>query len=200
MKKSFVLSLLSLALFVMNNGTLVVVGDTELRQTEEADKCEVHFEIQLVSLDGEWEGYVHYASENGAAVLPGDNCKKVTWFQQDTESSADTAIQVQEPMTVDTSKSVIVGIQLGTYEDFYGVLTVTMAQKPNDVLPLREKLISRKRNLLKHSTLSSPPPKVCVFYIGASAPARPVLYEYGFHGANCTLKSPEVSPFVLIAE
>ena len=147
-------------------------------------ECETHFTVELVSLAGEWESYVHYASEDGTAVLLDDNCTKVTWFERDTESDA---VQIQYALTVSTDESITIGHQIGKHEDFFGVLIVTMTQKPsNDELLLYKKTNSASENRIKQS---SPPPKMCVFYIGASSPAHPVLYAQGFLNANCTLEN-----------
>ena len=82
MEKILTLSLLSLTLFVVNSWAL---GDWNADSREEPrsviDGCETHFNMKLVSLDGEWESYMHYAAEDGTAVLPDNNCEKVTWFQ-----------------------------------------------------------------------------------------------------------------------
>ena len=191
MKQGLAFSLLRLTLFVMNCcswGSAIRTADfqNEKSQSGEVGRCETHFKMKLVSSDGEWESYVHYAAEDGTAVLPDNNCVKVTWFQQDTRSSTDTMVQIQQPMTVGNSKAVLAGHQNGKYKDFYGVLTVTMTQKPNDApLHLYNKVISSsvESNAVRRSTLSSPPPKMCVFYIGATGPGRPVLYVHGFHNA-----------------
>ena len=104
-------------------------------------------------------------------------------------------------MTVGVNEAVLVGHQNGKYRDFYGVLTVTMTQKPNDaLLPSHKKVADVESKLLKRRMLSSPPPKMCVFYIGATGPGRPVLYVHGFHNANCTLKDPTFGPFILTAK
>ena len=182
--KILALYLLTLTLFAINryNWALSHV-DTE-SQKERGEKCEVHFHFKLVSQSGEWESYVHYASEDGTAVMPDDDCKKVTWFEDDTEAKT---IQIQQAMTVDTDNSIILGHQNGKYKDFFSVLTVTMTQMPNNALPLREKLNDGSESLATHDTALSPPPKMCVFYIGASAPGEPVLYSHGFHNATCVL-------------
>ena len=157
--------------------------------------CGTHFRCELVSLAGEWESYVHYASEDGTAVLINDNCTNVTWFERDTESDA---VQIQHALTVSTDKSILIGHQFGLHEDFFGVLTVTMTQKPsNDELLLYKKMNSAGENRIK---LSSPPPKMCVFYIGASSPAHPVTYAQGFHNASCSLKNSIIRlKFTMIA-
>lgn len=177
-------SLLSLTLLSVICG----FGEGSAESLSEMERCETHFKMKLVSLDGEWESYVHYASEDATAVLPDDNCEKVTWFQQ--ASDAKSLEQIQKPMTVDTSKSVLVGHQNGDYKDFFQVLTVTMTQMPNDTHP---------DHFLKHDTLS-PPPKLCVFYIGAKGAGMPVLYTHGFHNASCTLKDPIIGPMILTAK
>ena len=195
MMKSLALSLLSLTLSTMNNWALS--ASEELRKEAKPEWCKTHFRLELMSLDGEWESYVHYASEDGTAVMPYENCKKVTWFQQDTKSEA---VQIKQPMTVGTDKSVMVGHQNGgIYHDFFGVLTVTMTQKPNSTQPLYKEAINVGKN---RGTLSSPPPKMCLFYIGASGPAQPVEYAHGFHNATCVIKSPEIiiRPTILAAK
>ena len=189
--KSFVLSLLTLTLFTMNQNNWALVVDTESQKEE----CEVHFHFQLESLDGEWESYVHYASEDGTTVMPNDNCRKVTWFQQDTESDT---VQVQQAMTVGTDNPIILGHQNGIYKDFFSVLTVTMTQKPNKTPYEKEDGVGE--DLLIHGTPSSPPPKMCVFYIGATGPGQPVFYKYGFHNASCVLDSSGPGPFTLISK
>ena len=122
----------------------------------------------------------------------------MTWFEQDTESEA---VQVKQAMTVSTDKSVMVGYQnSGKYHDFFGVLTVTMTQKPNNnTLPLYEKGIDVGKNS-NRGTLISPPPKLCMFYVGASGPAQPVIYAYGFHNATCVIVTPLLRPFILTAK
>lgn len=200
-------SLLSLTLFVTINWSCGFAGrDADFHgdksRSSEAGGCETHFKLKLVSLDGEWESYVHYAAEDGTAVLPDDNCEKVTWFQREGKPSADTMgiVQIQQPMIVGTDKAMLVGHRNGEYKDFYGVLSVTMTQKPNDTqVSLYRKEIGNRVGRPKRATLSSPPPKMCVFYIGAKGPALPVLYAYGFHGATCTLKSPIFVPYILTA-
>ena len=205
MEKSFTLSLLSFTLFVVNRMALASEWDVDSREElpRVMDGCETHFNMKLVSLDGEWESYMHYASEDGTAVLPDNNCEKVTWFQRATTSSAETTEQIQLPMTVSVNKAMLVGHQNGEYRDFYGVLTITMTQKPNNMpFPAYKKVVgeNEKSNFLKHGTLSSPPPKMCVFYIGAMGPGEAVLDAHGFHNANCTLESPEVGPYNLISQ
>ena len=195
MEKSLTFGVALFALFVW---VLAVEGDAEWRS--ELDRCESHFKLKLISLDGEWESYVHYAAEDGTAIMPDNNCEKVTWFQEESKSSAEAKIQlqVQHPMIVSANAPVVLGHQNGHYKDFYGVLTVTMTRKPNDTPDLCKKEISK---LLDRDTLSSPPPKMCVFYIGAKGPALPVLHNYGFQGAICTLKLSEVEPlFILTAK
>ena len=188
------MSLLTLTLFSMNqNNWALRVRDTESQK--EAKECEVHFHFKLESLDGEWESYVHYASEDGTAVMPDDDCKKVTWFQDDTQSNT---IQVQQAMTVGTNTSILLGHQNGIYKDFFAVLTVTMTQMPNNTPPLHEKVIDE--NLVPRGTPSSPPPKMCVFYIGATGPGEPVLYSHGFHNASCVLDSSGPGPYLLISK
>ena len=63
------LSLLSLTLFVVNSWAL---GDWNADSREESrsliDGCATHFNMKLVSLDGEWESYMHYAAEDGTAA------------------------------------------------------------------------------------------------------------------------------------
>ena len=169
--------------------------DALRREGELNSECGTHFRLELVSLAGEWESYVHYASEDGTAVLINDNCTNVTWFERDTESDA---VQIQHAVTVGTDKSVTMGHKFGIHEDFFGVLTVTMTQKPsNDKLLLYEKVNGSGKNRIKQN---SPPPKMCVFYIGASSPAHPVTYAQGFHDASCTLKSDVVTlKFTMIA-
>lgn len=201
MEQSLAFSLLSLTLFVICNWSWgFAVRDADFhgeKLRNEVGRCETHFKMKLMSLDGEWESYVHYAAEDGTAVLPHNNCEKVTWFQQNTNSSAGTTVQIQRPMTVG-NKSLMIGHQNGEYKDFYGVLTVTMTQKPNDkLLSLYKKM---EDDLVKRGTLSSPPPKMCVFYIGATGPGHPVLYVYGFHSATCTLENPAFRPFILTAK
>ena len=182
MKKSLPLSLLSfIALF---NWALAVDGDSGPRR--DIHICETHFKYKLISLDGEWESYVHYASEDGIAVMPDNNCEKVTWFQEDATSK--TTEQFQHPVIVSNNKPVVLGHRNAAGEDFYGVLTVTMTQKPNGTLPLYKKEIDVESKLLKRDAQSSPPPKMCMFYIGAKGPAQPVLHSHGFHNASCTLK------------
>ena len=180
------------------------LGDRNADSREEPrsviDGCETHFNMKLVSLDGEWESYMHYAAEDGTAVLPDNNCEKVTWFQQASRFSKITE-QIQQPMTVGVNEAVLVGHQNGKYRDFYGVLTVTMTQKPNDApLPSYKKVADVESKLLKRGMLSSPPPKMCVFYIGAAGPGEAVLYSHGFHNATCTLESPEVGPYNFISK
>ena len=163
-------------------------------------RCKTHFRLELVSLAGDWETYVHYASEDGTTVLPYDNCTKVTWFERDTESEA---VQIHQAVTVGTEESVIIGYQnSGDYHDFFGVLTVTMTQKPNSTLPLYEKVNSIDNGHMNHGSQSSPPPKMCIFYVGASAPLKPVVYAYGFHNASCAIRTPEIviRPYGLIAK
>ena len=180
----------------------------EKSRSSEIDRCETHFKLKLMSSDGEWESYVHYAAEDGTAVLPDSNCEKVTWFQQEDKPRS-ARIQIQRPMTVGSDKAVLVGHQNGEYKDFYGVLIVTMTQKPNDTsLPLYKKVIGNSVESYqlaeKRATLSLPPPKMCVFYIGARGPGFPVLYAYGFQNANCVLKNPISGPstvtFILTAK
>ena len=158
--------------------------DVQWREGKLNSECNTHFSCELVSLAGEWVSYVHYAAEDGTAVMLDDNCTKVTWFARDTVSEA---VQIQHALTVGTDKSITIGHQFGMHEDFYGVLTVTMTQKPNRFY---EKVNNAGKNCLKQS---SPPPKMCVFYIGASGPAHPVVYADGFHDASCTLKSSTIT-------
>ena len=125
------------------------------------------------------ESYVHYASEDGTAVMPDDDCKKMTWFEDDTESKT---VQIQQAMMVGTDSPIMLGHQNGKYKDFFSVLTVTMTQIPYNGLPLREKVSDvGAEDLVTHDTTLSPPPKMCVFYIGASGPGQPVVYSHGFH-------------------
>lgn len=193
----------SLTLFLFTLFVMTLAGEWDSREEPRSvmDGCETHFNMKLVSLDGEWESYMHYASEDGTAVLPDNNCEKVTWFQQVTKSSTETTEQIQLPMTVSVNKAMLVGHQNGEYRDFYGVLTITMTQKPNNTsFPAHKKVVGEKSNVLKHGMLSSPPPKMCVFYIGAMGPGEAVLYAHGFHGADCILESPEVGPYAMIAQ
>ena len=192
MEKSIILLLSFTALFGTNIWALPVGGD----------ECEVHFTFKLMSSDGEWESYVHYASEDGTAVMPDNNCEKVTWFQLDAKSSAnETTLQIQRPVIVGTNTPALLGHQNGHYTDFFQVLTVTMTQMPNNMLPSYEKQIDMESKILKRNTLNSPPPKMCVFYIGAKGPGEPVLYVYGFQNANCTLTTPDVGPeCILLAQ
>ena len=146
-----------------------------------------------MSSHGEWESYVHYSSEDATAVMPDNNCKKVTWFEQDAKSNE--TLQVELPMIVGTNTPLLLGHQNGHYTDFFQVLTVTMTEMPNDIIPSYpsyEKEMGVENKLLKRDTSSSPPPKMCVFYIGAKGPGQPVLYVHGFHDANCTLTTPGV--------
>ena len=194
MKNQFALSMLSLTFFTNIFGSLSISEEDAEARREVEEWCITHFRMGLVSLDGEWESYVHYAAEDGTAVLPHDNCRKVTWFQQDT---ALKAVQIQQEMIVDSNNPVTVGHQNGrVYHDFFGVLTVTMTQKPNNTLASYEKA----NNVNEKGTLNSPPPKMCVFYIAASGPAEPVLYAHAFHDANCTLKGPEtiIRPYIIL--
>lgn len=188
------LSLLSLNL--LNNWALSV-GEELQKERTKIEWCRTHFRLELVSLEGEWESYVHYASEDGTAVKPYDNCEKVTWFLKDTKSEA---VQIKRAMTVGTDEPVMVGHQNGgKYHDFFGVLTVTMTQKPNSTQPLYEEATDKN---LSRGTQSSPPPKMCMFYIGASGPAQPVVYAQGFHNASCAIRSPEIiiRPTILTAK
>lgn len=197
MGKSVTLLLSFTALFVTNIWALPVGGDVESRT--ETDECKVHFTFKLMSSDGEWESYVHYASEDGTAVMPDNNCEKVTWFEQDAKSNE--TLQVELPMIVGTNTPVLLGHQNGHYMDFFQVLTVTMTQMPNNMLTSYKKQIGMESKILKRNTLNSPPPKMCVFYIGAKSPGEPVLYVYGFQNANCTLTTPDVGPeCILLAQ
>ena len=194
--KSLALSVLS---FTLLNNWGFSVGEELQKESVKIEWCKTHFRLELVSLEGEWESYVHYASEDGTAVMPYDNCKKVTWFQKDTKSEA---VQIKQAMTVGTNEPVMVGHQNGgKYHDFFGVLTVTMTQKPNNTQPLYEESTDVGKNL-NRGTQSSPPPKMCMFYIGASGPAQPVVYAQGFHNASCAIKSPEIiiRPAILTAK
>ena len=136
--------------------------DALRREGKLNSKCKTHYTLELVSLAGEWESYVHYASEDGTAVLINDNCTKVTWFERYTESDA---VQIQHALTVSTDESITIGHQNDIHEDFFGLLTVTMTQKPsNDELLLykKKRMNGAGENRIKQS---SPPPKMCVFYI-----------------------------------
>ena len=180
---------------------LLAVEGRERESTESISlRCKTHFRLELISLAGDWETYVHYASEDGTTVLPNDNCTKVTWFERDTESEA---VQNHQAMTVGTEESLLIGYQSsGNYHDFYGVLTVTMTQKPSSTLPLNEKVSNIGESHMNHGSQSSPPPKMCMFYVGASAPLKPVVYAYGFHNASCAIRTPEIviRPYGLIAK
>ena len=141
--------------------------------------------------------YCYFYGSFCYAVLPYNDCKKVTWFEEDTESNT---VQVQQALTVG-AESITVGHQLGKYKDFFGVLTVTMTQKPSNTTPLFEKASNDESDLLTHAgTTSLPPPKMCVFYIGAIGPGEPVLYSHGFHNASCILDSPDIGPYLLISK
>ena len=200
MKQIFAFSLLYLTVLVNDWSWGFVVRDPgfhgEKSRSDPGRKCEVHFEMELASSDGEWECYAHYAAEDGTAVLPDNNCEKVTWFERDTLN--ETTIQFEQPMTVTTDESLILGHQNGDYEDFYSVLMITMTQKPNHDDPLYKKVISVESDLVKRGTMDSPPPKMCVFYIGASGPGEPVFYAHGFHNASCTLEVPKHGSFEFI--
>ena len=76
-----------------------------------------------------------------------------------------------------------------------------MTQKPNNTQPLYEESTDVGKNL-NRGIQSSPPPKMCMFYIGASGPAQPVVYAQGFHNASCAIKSPEIiiRPAILTAK
>ena len=199
MKQSFAFSLLWLIVFVNDwSWGFVVKGPgfhgEELRS--EVGRCETHFEMKLISSGGEWECYVHYGAEDATAVLPDNNCEKVTWFEEDTNG---TTIQFEQPMTLSTDESLTIGHQNGHYTDFFSVLMVTMTQKPNHDDPSYKRVITVKSDLVKRGTImDSPPPKMCVFYIGASGPGEPVFYAHGFHNASCTLEEPKYEAFEFI--
>ena len=176
-------ALLAFSLFIMNQNMWIVSVDS----ASEASDCGAHVHFQLKSLAGEWESYVHYASEDGTTVMPNNNCEKVTWFESDTETKV---VQSERAITVATDNAVLLGHINGKYKDFFQVLTVTMTQKPSN------KLNGAAENLvLSHVTQNSPPPKMCVFYIGASAPGEPVLYAHGFHNASCGLDIVGPGPY-----
>ena len=182
-------ALLIIVMFLINQNMWIVSVDSA-SEREPASDCEVHFLFLLKSLAGEWESYVHYAAENGTAVMPNNSCERVTWFERDTETKA---VQIERALTVTTDDAVLLGHQIGKFRDFYSLLTVTMTQKPNS------KLNSVAENLvLSHGTQSSPPPKMCVFYLGASAPGQPVFYAHGFHNASCNITGP--GPYVLTSK
>ncbi|KEQ12118.1 hypothetical protein [Endozoicomonas numazuensis] len=157
---------------------------------KDVSDCKTHFNYTVKSSSGEWQTYVHFAAEDGTSVLPEKNCEKVAWFEKDDDDPMKVR-QIQLPLVVSEGDSEILGYQLGTKSDFYGVLSITMVQMPTEGSRLREhyklyELLVDKAYSLKKAE-STPPPAMCSFVIAASGPGKPVVTPFSFHGAVCNI-------------
>ncbi|MGI9283051.1 MAG: hypothetical protein ACR2PX_25930 [Endozoicomonas sp.] len=159
--------------------------------------CKTHFNYTIESQSGEWQTYVHFAAEDGTSVLPNKSCEKVAWFEKDDDDPMKVK-QIQLPLAVSEGHTEVLGYQLGTKSDFYGVLSITMVQMPTEGSKLSEhyklyELFIDKAYSLNKKVGSTPPPAMCSFVIAASGPGKPVVAPFSFHGANCDIDPDTLS-------
>ena len=169
--------------------------------------CGVHTLMDISSGSGTWTTQVQFSNEIGEVILPNDSCKVIT--EKGHNVAGDTVQMVQSiPVTENMPQTVAQKLVSG--ENFYAVLIVTMTQQPpsseenqallydnrlkreslplnaNDIKPPYKRLLEENA-VLERISDTGPPPKTCVFYIGAKGPAVPVQFATGFRGAECKI-------------
>ena len=180
------------------------VSWTNAAPVVEQSDCPTHFTMELNTSLGEWETYAKYPSEDGTVVDPSNNCEKIAWFTDDPDNPG-KKLQTNRSKTVSPGTPLNYGHQNGTYSDFYGVLSITMTQQPDEMTKhehYKKQIVLFSKGLLKRAAdlLAPPPPKMCIFYIGASGPAEPKQAAFGFEGAACSITlNPKTRGYLITA-
>lgn len=161
----------------------VVVGSNHTTELP----CGVHTQMEMTSLGGSWTTQVQFIGEIGIALLPNDDCTVIT---EKAVSTTGKTVQQIESFVVNKGETLTAAQKLVAGEDFYALILVTMTEKK----PSASKQLSANGDGVfilskdQEESESTPPPKSCAFFIGASGPAVPVQKAASYNGAVCDIK------------